>query len=139
MSSDHDLYNAVQWQNDMLQTSYSKLRDIFSTDNQKVKYLLDNMNWYVYVNYYLWYIYYFVSLAVLYCVFYGKDRGFSVYTKVLIFIAFLVYPLVIASIEYGILDWLYYLYSLFRGSVYQPSVNRQSAITYYNAIPVWSN
>jgi hypothetical protein len=139
MSSDHDLYNAVQWQNDMLQTSYSKLRDIFSTDNQKVKYLLDNMNWYVYVNYYLWYIYYIVSLAVLYCVFYGKDRGFSVYTKVLIFIAFLVYPLVIASIEYGILDWLYYLYSLFRGSVYQPSVNRQSAITYYNAIPVWSN
>ena len=139
MSSDHDLYNAVQWQNDMLQTSYSKLRDIFSTDNQKVKYLLDNMNWYVYVNYYLWYIYYIVSLAVLYCVFDGKDRGFSVYTKVLIFIAFLVYPLVIASIEYGILDWLYYLYSLFRGSVYQPSVNRQSAITYYNAIPVWSN
>ena len=139
MSSDHDLYNAIQWQNDMLQTSYSKLRDIFSTDNQKVKYLLDNMNWYVYVNYYLWYIYYIVSLAVLYCVFYGKDRGFSVYTKVLIFIAFLVYPLVIASIEYGILDWLYYLYSLFRGSVYQHSVNRQSAITYYNAIPVWSN
>jgi hypothetical protein len=139
MSSDQDLYNAVKWQNEILQTSYSKMRDVFSVDHEKVKYLLDNMSWYVYTNYYLWYIYYIVSLAVLYCVFYGKERGFSIYTKTLIFIAFLVYPLIIASIEYGILDILYYIYSLFRGSVYQPSTNRPSSITYYSSIPIWSN
>lgn len=139
MSSDQDLYNAVQWQNEILQTSYAKIRDVYSTDNQKTKYLLNNMNWYVYVNFFLWYIYYILSLAVLYCIFYSKDRGYSIFVKFLIFVAFLVYPLIISSIEYGILDWIYYIYSLFRGSLYQSSTNHTTAITYYNSIPVWSN
>jgi hypothetical protein len=138
-NNDIQLYNAIQWQNDILQSSYNKMYDLYSVDNEKVKYLLDNMNWYVYVNYYFWYLYYIVCLAVLYCVFYGKDRGFSIYVKLLIFIAFLVYPLIIASIETGIYNWLNYVYMVFRGSLYQPSTNHQSAITYYNSIPFWSN
>ena len=137
--SDQNLYNAVQWQNDVLQTSYSKMRDLFSVDNQKVKYLLDNMNWYVYLNYYLWYIYYILSLAILYYIFYGKDRGFSVYVKILIYIAVLLFPLIIASIERGIAGWIYYIYTLFRGSLYRPNMDGQTSITFFNSIPFWSN
>ena len=132
-----ELYNAVQWQNDILNTSYTKMHDSFSVDNKKVKYLLDNMNWYVYINYYLWFLYYLLCLGVLYCIFFGKEQGYSFIFKLTILILFLAYPLMITPIEDSIMEWAYYLYAVFRGSVYQPKNNHNSAI-YLSANPMWT-
>ena len=96
-----ELYNSVKWQNDMMDNQQAKMRDMYSTDQQRVKYLLVDMSWYTYLNFILWCIFYILCLVVIYYTFYGKERGFSITIKIIIVFAFLIFPMVCTSMAPG--------------------------------------
>jgi len=107
----------------MITVQLGQIRDSDSTDQQKVKYLLSDLSYYVYINHILWIIYYLLVLFAIYCLFYGKQRGFTTFVKIMILLLFFVYPLIITSLEIVIYDALYYVYALFFGMAYVKTNN----------------
>jgi hypothetical protein len=135
-NSIQELYNSVKWQNDMIQTQESVYKKEFSSDNQKVKYLVADISYFTYINFILWVIYYILCLGVIYVTIYGKDRGYSRWIKGLIIIAFLVYPFLIITIELGLYSLFSFLYSFMVGSAYKKGgSNEKPSFDLINALP----
>lgn len=131
-----ELYNSVKWQNDLIQTQQSTYAKQYSSDQQKVKYLLGDIGYYTYINFILWIIYYILSLAVIYFTFYGKQRGYSVTTKIMIILAFLLYPMLIMTVELWLYRLFSYLYSFLVGTAYQKdTVYETPKFDLLNAMP----
>jgi hypothetical protein len=114
-----DLYNSVQWQNDLI-------------DNQRVMYLGNDIQWWSSLSLVLWIIYYTLVLAVGYYTFKGT---YTTRAKVLITSAFLVYPMVILTLEKWIYDVLYFIYVLIIGKAYPKSKEPTPPFSILDAMP----
>ncbi len=130
------LYNSVKWQNDLIQTQQSAYAKQYSSDQQKVKYLVHDIGYYTNINFILWVIYYILSLAVIYFTFYGKDRGYSTTTKILIILVFLLYPMLIITVEIWFYQLFSYLYAMLMGSAYKKDTTHETpTFNILNAMP----
>ena len=131
-----ELYNSVKWQNDLIQTQQSTYAKQYSSDQQKVKYLIADISYYTYINFILWVIYYILCLAVIYFTFYGKQRGYSTTTKIMIILAFLLYPMLIITLELWLYRLLAFLYSILVGTAYKKdTVHETPTFDILNAMP----
>ena len=131
-----ELYNSVKWQNDIIQTQQSTYAKQYSSDQQKVKYLIHDINYYTYINFIMWVIYYVLSLAVIYFTFYGKQRGYSMSTKIMIILVFLLYPMLIITVELWLYRLFSYLYSMLMGSAYKKDTTHETpSFNLLNAMP----
>ena len=131
-----ELYNSVKWQNDLIQTQQSSYAKQYSSDQQRVKYLVNDIGYYTYINFILWVIYYILCLAVIYFTFYGKQHGYSLSTKVMIILAFLLYPMLIMTLELWLYGILMYLYSFLVGTAYQKDTAHETPkFDLLNAMP----
>jgi hypothetical protein len=127
-----DLYNSVQWQNDMIKTESSKMRDAYSTDNQRVLYLGNDIQWWTSLSLVFWIIYYILFFAVGYFTFNGT---YATRTKVLIIASFLLYPMVILTLEKWIYDVLNFIYVLIIGKAYPKSKEPAPPFSLLDAMP----
>ena len=133
--STQELYNSVKWQNDMIENQQAKMRDMYSTDQQKVRYLISDISWYTYVNFFLWIIFYILCLAVIYYTFYGKERGLSMYVKIVIILAFLIFPMVCTSVELLLYRLGSYINALVMGVAYPKMRVETPPFSILNALP----
>jgi len=111
MSDYKQLYNAAKLQNTILLAEQNQMTNDFSTDTQVIKYKSDGIQYYQYVNYYLRWAYYLVALAIIYVVFFGKNKGFNLRNFVLMVFVFS-YPFIMIPIEKFVFFLLRYIYAL---------------------------
>jgi len=111
MSDYKQLYNAAKLQNTILLGEQNQMTNDFSTDTQVIKYKSDGIQYYQYVNYYLRWAYYLVALAIIYVVFFGKNKGFNLRNFVLMVFVFS-YPFIMIPIEKFVFFLLRYIYAL---------------------------
>ena len=131
-----ELYNSVKWQNDMMENQQAKMRDLYSTDQQRVKYLLIDQSWYVYINFILWCIYYVLCIGVIFVIFFGKNKTFSISYKIFITLIFLIFPIFYLSVELTIYHFFAYIYSLVMGTAYQnKGQNEMPSFSTINLLP----
>ena len=112
------LYNSVKNQNDVLTIEKTKLRDMYSTDDQKVYYQANELYYVSYINTFLITIYYILALAAIYLLFKGNISNFSTSTKAFITLGFLSFPYIVGPIEFYVYSFLSYIYALINGNVY---------------------
>ena len=62
----HDMYNMVKWQNEMIEVESAKLRDQYSTDQERIKHMNNNLLGWNQLNVILWLIYYVIFIAIVY-------------------------------------------------------------------------
>ena len=111
MSDYKQLYNAAKLQNTILSAQQNQMTDDFSTDTQVIKYKSDGIQYFQYVNYYLRWMYYLVALAIIYVVFFGKNKGFNLRNFTLMVFVFS-YPFIMIPIEKFVFFLLRYIYAL---------------------------
>jgi uncharacterized membrane protein YhdT len=136
-NQNQELYHSAKWQNDMIKTQSTKMRDIYSTDQQKVRYLSVDIQNYVFWNFVLWILYYVISLVAIYFVFYGKNAlYFTRWFKIAIVVLFLLYPMIITSLEILVYGLFTYLYSLITNRPYPKTKQYESpAFSFLDAMP----
>lgn len=106
MSTSQELYNAVLWQNDIMQNQYTLMRDLYSSDERRVQFIISDIAFLTQINYYLWILYYLVVLFIIYFIFFGKNQNLlSIQFKVFLLCLFVLYPMFITTIEL----WVYYI------------------------------
>jgi len=120
MSDYQQLFNAVKFQNSTLENEQIAMNQNSATDTQRVKYQADDIAYYKFINYYLRWVYYIVALGVIYVVFFGKNKGFSVGNFFIVLLVFL-FPYIIAPIESFVYFILSYIYALIFRNVYLKS------------------
>ena len=111
------LFDAVKWQNEILTTQYSKLKDLYSTDDQKVRYLFDYIDFYTTITQIMIWVYYILTLVAIYTIFMGVERGYTTNFKIMLVLLLVIFPLVILPLETFLYWLLRYIYSLITGSV----------------------
>jgi hypothetical protein len=111
------LFDSVKWQNEILITQYSKLKDLYSTDDQKVRYLFDYIDFYTTITQIMIWVYYILTLVAIYAIFMGVDRGYTTNFKIMLVLLLVIFPLVILPLETFLYWLLRYIYSLITGSV----------------------
>ena len=92
-----DLYNSVKTQNAQIENELAKMRDEYSTDGQRVKYVESEINGWSSINYILWFVYYIAFIFVSYYL-YGNEE-YTGNQKWIYWFMFLLYPFLIISIE----------------------------------------
>lgn len=99
----------VNKQNMNLQYQLRKIKDQYSTDDQKNNYERQKIYDTKYTVNLLFFLYYILALITMYFLY--KSDYFSTYMKLFIIVILGVYPFVISTIEYVLYDIFYYLYS----------------------------
>lgn len=130
-----ELYNAVNNQNEIINVEITRLDNLYSTNNRGVNFILPKYQWYVHVNFYLWLVYYILVGYCVYYIFYGKDHGYARSTKTIFSILFLVFPMVVLSIELLLYRFGSYLYSLFSGNPYSLPKNNKPPFSILDIMP----
>lgn len=106
MSKYQELYNAVLWQNDIMQDQYTVMRDSYSSDQRRVDFIISDIAFITHVNFYLWILYYLVASLMIYFIFLGKNKSaLSMQFKVFLLCSVALYPMIITTVEL----WLYYI------------------------------
>lgn len=108
------LYNAVLNQNEILEQEITRLNNLYSTNNREAKFTVPKYQWYVRVNFVLWVLYYILVVVCLYYLFFRESERTTT-NKILITLAFLVFPMVIFTLEFFVYRIVKYLVVLFSG------------------------
>lgn len=108
------LYNAVLNQNEILEQEITRLNNLYSTNNREAKFTVPKYQWYVRVNFVLWILYYILVVVCLYYLFFRESERTTT-NKILITLAFLVFPMVIFTLEFFVYRIVKYLVVLFSG------------------------
>lgn len=108
------LYNAVLNQNEILEQEITRLNNLYSTNNREAKFTVPKYQWYVRVNFVLWIFYYILVIVCLYYLFFRESERTTT-NKILITLAFLVFPMVIFTLEFFVYRIVKYLVVLFSG------------------------
>lgn len=108
------LYNAVLNQNEILEQEITRLNNLYSTNNREAKFTVPKYQWYVRVNFVLWVLYYILVVVCLYYLFF-RESDRTTTNKILITLAFLVFPMVIFTLEFFVYRIVKYLVVLFSG------------------------
>jgi hypothetical protein len=113
-----NLYKALELQNKVLRNMVTDQKNMYSTDEQKVKYQTANITFYYSVNQILWWIYYIILLGVIYCILFGKAKSFSIILKTFLVIFVVIFPYVMIPIETFLYWILTYFYAVMNKTVY---------------------
>lgn len=130
-----ELYESVKNQNEIISVETTRLENVYSTNNRRAQFTMPKYQWVVYINFFLWFLYYILSGFCIYLVFYGKDKQLSRGAKIMTCIAFLVFPMVILTLEIGIYKLLVYLYALISGNPHQPEKNNTPPFSLLDIMP----
>jgi hypothetical protein len=107
----------VNTQNNLIDNQIKEIKDVYSTDNQKVNYQSDKITTLKYINYVLFLIYY-VVFAFLIIVLLMYNITFTKQFKSLLVIIFILFPFV-SDIVYQLIVYLYnFIYALLNGNAY---------------------
>ncbi len=114
-------YENIGLQNNTIQNEIAKLKESYSTDNQRVVYELQQLNTLTNVNNLLWWIYWAMALVLLVIIIYKSNFSFSNVTNIHIVFMMLVvlYPFFVYTMEKGVFFiyksfesiWLQYAYA----------------------------
>lgn len=107
----------VNTQNNLIDNQIKEIKDVYSTDNQKVNYQSDKISTLKYINYVLFLIYY-VVFAFLIIVLLMYNITFTKQFKSLLVIIFILFPFV-SDIVYQLIVYLYnFIYAMLNGNAY---------------------
>jgi hypothetical protein len=123
MTDIQSLYNVLKAENTALENTINAQKNIFSLDSQKATYQAQKITSLLSTNAYIFYLYWIFLLVVLYKL-YLKPL-WKWYIRLLILLAFVLYPFVIGFIETLILFILNYMYALINSNVYTNYTNNQ--------------
>jgi len=130
-----EMYESVKNQNEIISVETTRLDNLYSTSMRRVQYATPKYQWLVYINFFLWLLYYILTGFCIYLVFYGKDRQLSRSMKIMICTAFLVFPMVILTLEIGIYKLIMYLYALISSNPYQLETNDKPPFSLLDIMP----
>jgi hypothetical protein len=134
--TNRDLYNSVKWQNEMIDVENAKIRDKYSTDNERVKHMTQNiMGWNVF-NFYLWWIFYIIIGAVIYLVIQNR-LDISEKNKYYIIGGLLVYPFLISTVELIAFNLYQIIISLIKGIPYPKYSTTAQTGTVFDSLPAF--
>jgi len=129
-----NLYESVKSQNQMIDVESGNMRDSYSIDSQKGKYMIYNIiNWNR-LNFYLWSVYYIIVIVIYYLFIKGEielNKNTKIYIAILLFI----YPFLISSIELIIYNFFYFLYTVIIGIPYPKNTDDQPYFSVFNGLP----
>ena len=137
LSSNKDvssLYKSVKWQNEMIDVETAKMRDSYSTDNQRSKHMINNIMGWNYLNFYLWIVYYIIVAVVIYLFVKGNIEIEKKY-KYYISFGLLLYPFLITTIELIIYNFIDFLKSVMIGIPYPKHSDQQPSFSVFNGLP----
>jgi len=132
-NSKRDLYNSVKSQNAQIEVELAKMRDEYSTDAQRVKYIESEITGWVSINYMLWFVYYIAFIFVSYYLYENQDYPNN--SKWLYWSMFLLYPFLITTIEIFIYNLFTFLRDFILANPYPKGRNNTPTISLMNALP----
>uniref|UniRef100_A0A6C0DQP7 Uncharacterized protein n=1 Tax=viral metagenome TaxID=1070528 RepID=A0A6C0DQP7_9ZZZZ len=110
-------FNSIKHQNDILENQINKIKDIYSTDNQRVIYQTVNLDRLSLTNTYLFIFYYILVLTLIIgLLFFIKNV--PLISKIILILLVSLYPIVIYQLEKFIYFIFMYFFSFFHGNVY---------------------
>ena len=133
----HDMYNMVKWQNEMIEVESAKLRDQYSTDQERIKHMNNNLLGWNQLNVILWLIYYVIFIAIVYLL-YKKQSEHIILTKnqkIYLGLGFLLFPFLFFIIEILIYNLYVFIISLIQGVPYPKYSDKQPALSFMDALP----
>lgn len=117
MSTSQELMNK---QNQNLLYALQKVKDKYSTDDQKNYFEMEKIKSVTYVFNVFFVIYYILAFITLYFLY--KTTKYKLLTKVIIVVLLAVYPFIISTIEYFIFDIAYFLYAMVFAIPYKSAI-----------------
>ena len=114
-----DIYNGIVEQNRMLSEKMNHLKDSFTTDDQKVFYENQQLDYLLNIKSIL-FIFYFILVAILLVILFIVNRNDNVSKiwKAVILILFIAYPYIIGTIENAAYTVVIFMYSMLNGDAY---------------------
>ena len=113
---DYNFYDAVVNQNKKLDSEIQNYKNIYSSDEQKVNYQTQQVNYLNVWNNYLFIVYYTLLLILFYFLYYSNSL--LIYMKVCIVVLSVLYPYIIMPVETNLFNLFSYLFSIITGNVY---------------------
>jgi hypothetical protein len=108
----------IEQQNELLKSNIEEKRQTFSTDNQRYNYKETHLKSLTNINSLLNILYFvlFVGMSIL--LFVSSKISLGFYSKIILILAFAIFPFVIGLIELKIWSMLKYIFSILTGTVY---------------------
>lgn len=113
---DKNFYNSIVNQNKQLDAEIQNYKNNYSTDDQKVFYQSQQVDYLNLFNSYLFIIYY--ALLVVLCYFLYYSKTLSKYMRIGMVILITLYPFIIMTIEKNIFVVLMYIFAVINGNAY---------------------
>ena len=108
-------YKIILKENNALQKTINFIKETYSTDNQKIQYGNDQIDWFDFANYYLFFLYYFFLIILFFVVFLRRKFNFITFTT-LGGLSF--FPFFITSLEMRLYDIIVYISTFLFGEHY---------------------
>jgi hypothetical protein len=113
---DKNFYNSIVNQNKQLDAEIQNYKNNYSTDDQKVFYQSQQVDYLNLFNSYLFIIYYALFLVLCYFLYYSKTL--SKYMRIGMVILITLYPFIIMTVEKNIFVVLMYIFAVINGNAY---------------------
>jgi hypothetical protein len=117
VNQDTLFFNEIKKQNHALLETRNNLTDEYSIDKQKTTYLLQQIEFYKYVNPILFYIYGAIVLFLCFLVF--RQKNTKIYIRFIFITIFILYPFLISPLENIFYNNTRFLFALLNGNVYR--------------------
>ena len=119
MDSNIALYDEIMYENNLLNENKKILQDGYSSENQKVVYHEETLNYVYQIKTILFIVYYILTLLFIISIVFYDINKMNLYFKIGLIIFFLVYPFIISYIINRISNILIYVYSIINGNPYE--------------------
>jgi hypothetical protein len=113
---DQNYYNSIVNQNNQLDVEIQQYKNNYSTDDQKVFYQSQQVDYLNLFNSYLFIIYY--AFLIIFCYFLYYSKTLSAYMRIGIVLLLILYPFFIMMIEKNIYNTVMYIFSIINGIAY---------------------
>ena len=114
---DRNYYEAIINENTLLDIEIKRLKELYSTDDQKVNYQTQQMSILYTLNNFLFWVYYIFVITFAYFLYYNKD--ILLILKIAFMAIIILYPFIVYYIEHKIYKILKYIYFSLQGLVYK--------------------
>lgn len=113
---DLNYYNSIANQNKQMDTEIQKNKNNYSTDDQKVYYQSQQVDYLNLFNSYLFIIFY--SLLIILCYFLYYSKTLSNYMKIGMIVGLTLFPFIIMTIEKNAYNTIMYIFAIINGIAY---------------------
>lgn len=111
------LFSSTKQQNIAIESSIQNIKDTNSIDEQKIFYHQQNGNIIITINYFLFYIYYFLVIGIAFILLF-RQKNVSILIRLIILVSFIFYPFIIGYIEQILFSIFNFCYAIINGNVY---------------------